>query len=64
MDSDWLLDNQTILDQLSDILPGVGIGDLVDLIRVKPDLFKEDLLFHRYLIPLVMIFLLSINQPC
>ena len=39
MDSDRLLDNKTILDQLPDVLPGVGVGDLVDLIRVKPDLY-------------------------
>ena len=38
MDSDGLLDNKTVLDQLPDVLPGVGIGDLVDLIGVKPDL--------------------------
>ena len=38
VDSDGLLDNKTVLDQLPDVLPGVGIGDLVDLIGVKPDL--------------------------
>ena len=33
-----LLDDQTILDQLPDVLPGVGISDLTDLIRIQPDL--------------------------
>ena len=38
MDSHGLLDDQTILDQLPDVGPGVGVGDLVDLIGVKPNL--------------------------
>ena len=38
VDSDGLLDDKTVLDQLPDVLPGVGISDLVDLIRIKPDL--------------------------
>ncbi len=38
VDSDGLLDNQTILNQLSDVLPGVGITDLADLIRIQPNL--------------------------
>merc|ERR1719427_682684 len=38
VNSDRLLDDNTILDQLPDILPGVGVGNLVDLIGVKPDL--------------------------
>ena len=38
VDSDGLLDHKTVLDKLPDVLPGVGIGDLVDLIGVKPDL--------------------------
>merc|ERR1719244_529692 len=35
VDSDRLLDYKTILDQLPDVLPGVGVGDLVDLIGVE-----------------------------
>ena len=38
MDSHRLLDHQTVLDQLPDVLPGVGVGDLVDLVRIEPDL--------------------------
>ena len=38
VDSHGLLDDQTILDQLPDVGPGVGVGDLVDLIGVKPNL--------------------------
>lgn len=33
-----LADDQAIADQLADGLAGVGIGDLVDLVRVEPDL--------------------------
>lgn len=33
-----LLDDESILDQLPDVLPGVGHRDLVDLIGVEPDL--------------------------
>lgn len=33
-----LLDDQTILDQAADVLTGVGIRDLVDLVGVEPDL--------------------------
>ena len=38
VDGYGLLDDQTILDQLPDVLPGVGISDLTDLIRIQPDL--------------------------
>ena len=38
VDRDGLADNVTVLHQLADVLAGVGHGDLVDLIRVKPDL--------------------------
>merc|ERR1719422_268408 len=38
VNSDRLLDDKTILNQLPDVLPGVGISDLIDLIGVKPDL--------------------------
>jgi len=32
------LDDETVLDELANVLPGVGIGDLVDLIGIQPDL--------------------------
>ena len=35
---DGLADDQTVLDETTDVLPGVGVGDLVDLIRIEPDL--------------------------
>ena len=38
MDGHGLLDHQTVLDQLPDVLPGVRVGDLVDLVRVQPHL--------------------------
>jgi hypothetical protein len=38
VDGNRLLDDQTIADELSDVLTGVGIGNLVDFIRIKPDL--------------------------
>ena len=38
MDSDRLLDNKTILDELADVLTRVGIGNLVDLIGIQPHL--------------------------
>ena len=38
VDSHRLLDHQTILDQLPDVGPGVGVGDLVDLVGVQPHL--------------------------
>ena len=36
MHGNGLLDDQTILEQTTDVLTSVGIGDLVDLIGVKP----------------------------
>ena len=33
-----LADNEAIADQLSDCLAGVRIGDLIDFVRVEPDL--------------------------
>jgi len=33
-----LLDDQTVLDQTTDVLAGVGIGDLGDFIGIHPDL--------------------------
>ena len=38
VDGDGLLDDQTVADELTDVLAGVGIGDLVDLVGVEPDL--------------------------
>ena len=38
VDCHGLLDDQTVLDQLPDVGPGVGVGDLVDLVRVQPHL--------------------------
>merc|ERR1719187_1971313 len=38
MDSDGFLDDQTVLDQLPDVLTGVGVSDLVDLVGIKPNL--------------------------
>lgn len=35
---DWLADDEAISDELADGLAGVGVGDLGDLIGVKPDL--------------------------
>lgn len=35
---DRLADDEAIADELADGLAGVGVGDLVDLVRVKPDL--------------------------
>ena len=35
---DWLADDEAISNQLADGLAGVGIGDLVDLVWVEPDL--------------------------
>ena len=28
---------ETILDELANVLPGVGVGDLVDFIGIQPD---------------------------
>ena len=38
VDSDRLLDHETILDQLANILPGIGVGNLVDFVGVQPNL--------------------------
>ena len=38
MNGDWLADNEAIGDELADGLAGVGVGDLVDLAGVEPDL--------------------------
>ena len=43
MDCHWLLDDQTVLDQLPHVGPGVGVGDLVDLIGVQPHLTAMDI---------------------
>ena len=43
MDSHGLLDDKTVLDQLPDVRPGVGVGDLVDLVGVQPDLTRDTL---------------------
>jgi len=32
-----LLDDQTVLDQPTDVLSGVGVGDLIDFVGVHPD---------------------------
>lgn len=36
--SDRLSDDETIRDELADGLAGVGVGDLVDFVGIKPDL--------------------------
>ena len=38
VDSNWLLDDKTILDELADVLARVGVGNLVDLVGVQPHL--------------------------
>ena len=38
VDGDGLLDDQTILDELADVLARVGVGNLVDLVGVQPHL--------------------------
>ena len=38
MNSLWLADDQTILDQAPDVLARVGVADLVDFIRIQPNL--------------------------
>lgn len=35
---DGLADDKAIADEFADGLAGVGIGDFVDLVRIKPDL--------------------------
>ena len=41
MDGDGLLDDQTILDELADVLARVGVGNLVDLVGVQPHLWGQ-----------------------
>ena len=43
VDGHGLLDDETVLDQLPDVGPGVGVGDLVDLVGVQPDLTRDTL---------------------
>lgn len=38
MDSNWLLDDGTVLDQLSDSISGVGLSDFGGFGRIHPDL--------------------------
>ena len=38
MHGDGLADDEAIGDELADGLAGVGVGDLVDFVRVQPDL--------------------------
>lgn len=38
MDSHWLTDDQSIFDQLPDLLEGTGSGNFIGLTGVKPDL--------------------------
>lgn len=38
MHGDGLADDEAILDELADGLAGVGVGNLADLVGVKPDL--------------------------
>ena len=38
VDSDRLLDDETILDQLADVLARVGVGNLVNLVGIQPNL--------------------------
>ena len=39
VDSNRLLDDKTILDELADVLARVGVGNLVDLVGVQPHLW-------------------------
>ena len=41
VDSDGLLDDKTILDELADVLARVGVGNLVDLVGVQPHLWSQ-----------------------
>ena len=41
VDGDGLLDDKTILDELADVLARVGVGNLVDLVGVQPDLWGQ-----------------------
>ena len=38
VDSDRLLDDETILNQLADVLARVGVGNLIDLVGIQPNL--------------------------
>ncbi|MBZ3891224.1 hypothetical protein SUZIE_211890 [Sciurus carolinensis] len=38
MDSHWFADDQSIFDQLPDVLMSVGIGDFIYLTGAQPDL--------------------------
>ena len=38
MHGDGLADNEAIADELADGLTGVGVGDLVHLVGIEPDL--------------------------
>ena len=39
--SHGLLDHETVLDELADVLPRIGVGNLVDLVGVQPDLWGQ-----------------------
>ena len=38
VDGNGLLDDKTILNELADVLARVGVGNLVDLVGIKPHL--------------------------
>ena len=38
MHGDWFLDDEPIGEEFSDGLAGVGVGDLVQLVGIEPDL--------------------------
>ena len=54
MDNYRLLDDKTILDQLPDVLPGVGVGKLADLVRIHPhlelDRNKHSVKIYKYIV--------------
>ena len=52
--SHGLLDHETVLDELTDVLPRVGVRNLVDLVRVEPDLVAAAL-HHRSGEPLLQL---------
>ena len=43
VDSDGFPNDETVLDQASDVLPGIGVRDLGDLIGIQPDLLLATL---------------------
>ena len=45
MDSNRFLDNKTILDELSNVLTRIGVGDFINFIRIQPNLFLST--FHN-----------------